>query len=432
MHFKLANALNYLDIGTIAIRNENNELVRKIEPKEHATALFTYLHLAGYLSPEILQKAVQYLSAAKPFPCSNEELIKHFNTVYSTACQGNGFNADYFFDNFSNTPHIEVDDVIDLIVFLQQTAFDRNFGKERDNLQTKPWLEQYPEKFVALATNLGIVTPLPPKHPEYCGTGIMGAAYVRLKPRITYFGTLAKTKCGEVSAITGERELSKGLDDGIMEEVAKAVGKPINYVERGPEGAKRIYLDGVTETMMVNYMLMKMQPSKHIEVVDSATEEGHWRATTTQGAKDIALKVVLKIKNKELQSDKDGIYRYMIIADQPYPGRMTRQVQRAFDAELKSQGLGSVKLIVEGVGPCIQASELTDIGVLTRMNSELGSLMAERYYDARLRLMENTQTHTLRPNLRDPGILMYQTRDKAYIALQEAKSEPENVVNALV
>lgn len=61
MHSKLARVLNLLDFGDINIVNESGELTRNISPKEHVEALFNYMDLAGYLSPELLEKAITYL-----------------------------------------------------------------------------------------------------------------------------------------------------------------------------------------------------------------------------------------------------------------------------------------------------------------------------------------------------------------------------------
>lgn len=414
MHVTLAQALNLLDIGDISIFNDEGSVIRKVSPKEHAVALFSYLDLAGYLSPDLLEKAITYLSAAKPFPCSNELVISHLKNVYDTAHRDGSFNIDWFFDNFCNAPYFQVDDIIDLIVFLQQTAFDRQFGVERDKLQAKPWLEQYSDLFKHLTTNLGIVTPLPPTHEAYCGTGIMGAASVRVSTRIQYFNSL-RQNCGEVWALSGNRELSQGLDEEqVMIEVAQAAKKPVHFVEKGSGAAKRTFLDGITETMMVNYLLQKMCAGKKIALIDSSVEDGHWRATTAQGAKDIAQILIQKIQDGSISKDKEGTYHFMVIAEQPYAGRMAKQVQRAFNAEIIRKNLvSSIKVIIEGAGSGIPEAELNNIGILTRMNSELGSLMAERFNDARLRLQQSSSV-----TLRDPKILMFMDRDTKYRELK--------------
>ena len=419
MHSKLSRVLNLLDFGNINILNESGQLARKISPREHVEALFTYLDLAGYLSPELLEKAVTYLYAARPFACPSDIAIKDLKQTVEIAHREGSFNIAWFLDNFCKEDYFQVDDIIDLIAFLQQTAFDRKFGVERDRLQAKPWLEESKATFQALAATLGITSPLPPAHASYCGTGIMGAASPRVATRIQYFNTL-KTHCGDLWALSGNRELSEGLDkEPVMSEVALAVGKPVNFVKKGAGAAERTFLDGVTETMMVNYLLQTLCPGKPIALVDSAVEEGHWRATTAQGAKDIARILIQKIQTEQMELEKDGNYRFMIIAEQPYAGRMARQVQRAFNAEIQSKGL-SLRVSVEGVGPGIPQKELDDIGVLNRVNSELGSLMAERFNDARLQLQQDKSLA-----LRDPKILLFSERDATYKKMQETSASME-------
>ncbi len=419
MPINLARALNALDIGCISLLNEDGDNIRSVLPKEHAITLFSYLDLAGYLSPDLFNKAIDYLSKSKPFDVDNDTICNDFSAAYEAAHKEGTFDVESLFKNFFGKDYFKVNDIVDLIVFLQQTAFDRKFGVERDKLQAKSWLEKHGEFFRELATSLGVVTALPPRHKTYCGTAIMGAASARVKKRIEYFKSLSQD-CGEVWALSGNRELSKGLDEeDVMDAVATAAEKPILFVTKGEGLAARDYLDHVTETMMVNYLLLSMNVRQKIAVIDSKAEEGHWRVTTAQGAKDIAKILVQKIKNKEMVASEDGIYRFMIIAEQPYAGRMAKQVQRAFSIQIASEGLSELITIkVEGVGPGIKEEDLSKIEVLTRINSDLGALMAERYTDARSNLLQEDPNLTLR----DSKILMFSTRDEHYRELTQAKA----------
>src|SRR5689334_21109023 len=128
MNQNLAIALNLLDIKT----------------KTQAQAFFNYLHLAGYLSDELINKAIDYLASSKPFALDKEKVKADLRS----ACQ----QTDTILDNFGKEDYFATDDIIDLITFLSQTAFDRKYGEERDKLKTKPWLEEHTEKFVALTT----------------------------------------------------------------------------------------------------------------------------------------------------------------------------------------------------------------------------------------------------------------------------------------
>lgn len=421
MHSKLAQALNLLDIGPIALKNEKEEVIRHVSPLEHAAALFSYLDLAGYLTPDLLQKAVTYLAAARPFSCPNEVVLQHLTELIQKTHQGDSFNVNLFFEEFCLPSYFQVDDVIDLIVFLQQTAFDRKFGEERDKLCAKPWFKKHAGLFQNLAMTLGVTTPLPPMHAAYCGTAIMGAASTRVVTRIDYFNKLS-VSCGEVWALSGKRELSEGLDElSVMEEVARTLNKPVTFIEKGEGPAKRKFLDGITETMMVNCLLQKHCAGKGIALIDSGTEAGHWRVTTAQGAEDIAKIIIQKIQAGELIKEDKQPYRFMVIAEQPYAGRMARQVQRAFNAEIQKKNLvPAIQLEVEGVGPGISGAELQNDAVLTRLNSDLAALMAERFNDARLRLQTAPGL-----TLRNAESLMSQPRDATYaknIALTQATS----------
>lgn len=76
---------------------------------------------------------------------------------------------------------------------------------------------------------------------------------------------------------------------------------------------------------------------------------------TCSGSKGHCADIGKKIKHDELTSDQNGSYNVMIIAEQPYAGRRARQVQRAFNAELKEQGLSSsTQIVIEGVSPGLQ------------------------------------------------------------------------------
>jgi hypothetical protein len=394
----LATALNLLDFKT----------------KESVQALFNYLHIAGYLSDEAVDKAVSYLSAATPFGADANTVKENLKTAYKLANHSGQFDSEIFCANFAKEAYFSVTDIIDLITFLQQTAFDREFGIERDKLLARPWMEERADSFMQYADRLGIVKACEPSYKRYCGIFVAGAATARVLSRIEDYKTYKVTN-DSLWALSGARELSKGLDEeNVMTEIAEAVNVPVKYVTKGEGKAAREFLAGVTETMMVNYLLRKMCPDEKFEIVNSAVQAGHWRATNSQNAKDIAVKILDGIERGELTKSEDGNYHTMIIAEQPYTHRMERQVQREFDNEIKRRNL-KFPVKVEGCGRGItQVNKDT----LTRMNSELGASMAERCTDARAKLGVQT-------GLRSSDILLYQPRDKAYKQLLETKKTAE-------
>jgi hypothetical protein len=354
------------------------------------------------------------LAAARPFFCDKETVFSDLNKVCKLSNRNNQFDAEFFISNFAKQEYFTVNDIIDLVVFLQQTAFDRQYGVERDRLQAKPWMEEHKIAFIENATKLGVTAPLPPLKDQYPAAGIMGAASIRVKKRLEYFRDL-KIGCDLVWALSGNRELSKGLDEEqVMEKIADYMGKPVNYVKKQVGFDTREFLDGVTETMMVNYLIETVCPNKKIGIVDSVIESGHWRATTAQNSADIVPIIINKIQSQEITNIKDDQYHFLIIAEQPYAGRMAKQVQREFNKEIKKRGLeGKIFIEVEGCGPGISEQDLLNNQVLTRLNSELGALMAERFNDARYIMQQNSSL-----DLRDPNIIMFSKRDETFKSYQ--------------
>lgn len=396
----LATALNLLDFKT----------------KESAYALFNYLHIAGYLSADAIDKAVNYLNAEMPFSANIDIVKENLKSAYQLANQSNQFNVEVFCRNFAQQDYLSPVDIIDILTFLQQTAFDRNFGIERDKLQAKPWMEEKQEEFILYADQLDIVKACNPSYKHYCFIAVAGAASRRVIQRIEDYQSYNNTVTTDsLWALSGARELSKGLDEeNVMEEMAEALEVPFEFITKGTGDAARDYLNGVTETMMVNYLLRKSCPQKNFEIVDSDVEVGHWRATAAQSGKDIAVKILDKIKNDQLTKSEDGFYHGMIIAEQPYSHRFERQVQREIDKEIKFRNL-DISVKIEGCGRGISVANKD---VLTRMNSELGSSMAERCIDARAKLDQKTM-------LRSMDILLFQKRDATYQKLLEAKKISE-------
>lgn len=421
IHAKLAEALSYLDIKDITLRDDKGEKIQTISAKDHAKALFSYFNLAGYLDKPLLTKAIQYLAAAKQFETDKKEddivkdlakAIKYLDPDKKESSTtpikeevSKKLDVEHFLSYFAAEEYFSTADIIDLIVFLQQTAFDRQHGVERDRLSAKPWMES--DEFKEVVKNLGIITPKTPSKEHYPWCGIMGAASYRVQKRLDYF-IERKIDCDLAWALSGERELSKGLDEiDIMEEVAQAVRKKVNYVDKKQGMDTRTFLDGVTETMMVNYLISKKCPGKKIGVIDSSIQEGHWRATTAQNAASIVPIILKQITDKSFEGTKDGKYTFLIIAEQPYPGRMARQVQREFNKQIAQQNL-KIQIEVEGCGSGVVDKELADKGYLARLNSELGALMAERYNDARLKLL------SLKSSLREANTLLFSKRDETY------------------
>jgi hypothetical protein len=418
MHQTLIEVFDLLAINKLSVLSVDGQNVSVISKEQHVASLFSYLDLAGYLSNDLFDKAVMYLSSDIAFSVRDEQVKFDLKQASSMARKSGKFEPLIFCENMAKLDYLTVPDIIDLITFLQQTAFDRQFGEERDRLRGKPWMEEKSDEFTKLANSLGVTSPLPPNFQHYCGVGIMGAASVRANERINYFYELNKTaderklSFDSIWALTGNRELSKGLDDpAVVEAVAKFYNKPLQYVKKVVGKDSREFADGITETMMVKYLIQAKLSSVKIEMIDSDIQREHWRATTQQSAVDIAQLIVDSFEKKQIPASSNDIYYFMIIAEQPYAGRMAKQVQRAFDAELKKRNYAST-FHVEGCGLGVVNCSLD---TLTRLNSELAALAAERFNDARIKL----SCHHV--HLRDPKIILFSSRDDLYQQNQNKK-----------
>lgn len=432
MHPRLAEALSLLEIRHFVIDEQQidsgESKKQTITAGEHARALFAYLELAGYLTNELIDKSVDYLSLAKPFKVEPSVVKEVLKTACASARKDGKFNVESFIAKFAHEDFFTTADILDILTFLQQTAFDRNFGEERDRLSTKPWLEQNAELFLQHAKYRDKVCAKTPDKDHYCGIGISGAASTRIQSRLKYYAEM-KVSYDEAWALSGDRELSKGLDEqDIMVEVATWLGKPVNFVEKPVGVDKRLFLDGITETHLTNYLLYKNKLKMGViasrasesKITDSKDEDHglkFWRATTKQNAKDVAPIIIDKIKREEIKPAKDGAFYFLNIAEQPYSDRMARQIQREFNRTLSINKL-KIKIIVEGCGygiaPDVLKNPERNVDSLLRINSEFGSDFAERYLDARNKL------ELAGAKLRPTEIVMFQSRDKMAAQLRSA------------
>lgn len=398
MHPKMTEALKLLEFG---------DSKTKHPMKEQAHALFQELYIASYLSPPCIIKAVDYLHAEHPFQ-GEPELIKRYLLEAYKKATVDGFDIDLFLNEFAKEDCFTLRDVIDLVAFISQFAFDRRFGEERDSLTTKPWMIENAALIVKVADHLDMLQGKDPTQQEYLGVAIMGAATSRVRSRIEYFKSIPPCYLS-AWALSGARQLKVGLDE---EKEMKAIAK-FYHVPYELSGQDNSFLN-ITETQMVNYYLATLCKNVPIRVVDSAAEQDHWRATTQQGASDIAEKIVQQIVSGVLEVEKDHEYHFMIIAEQPYLNRMTRQVQREFNLALQRHGITDIKITVHGSGPSV-SEELCQkptehLPALTRINSEMAVTLVERLNDARLAHPELAK--------RNINIILFRYRDGLYEQLQ--------------
>lgn len=369
---------------------------------------FNYLRVAGYLDETLIRKAVQYLNTEKVFDGMESSSVENIVASLVEASQKDTVN---FLDTFAS--QLSPVDIVDLIIFLQQTAFDRNFGKERNLLTAKPWMEvpENQKNFMELQNHIGLVQEQLPQQQHYHAIGIMGASYSRVINRIRYFKDLV-VDCDSVFAITGQRYLSKGLDgEKNIDELAKAFSLELHYVnENGQEITKE-----TNETRMVMHLINTECSSYTIDIVDSAPGGWHWRTDTTQNAKDFAWTMMQRIQASDVRP-LDGIYAVLLVVEQPYSNRMKKQVQRALNEAAQAHNIrytDNIRFIVEASGRGLPLMTTLDepskIRYITQSNSDFAAWMGECYKDARLLIQQN------HANLRAPDSLMYSTREAHFL-----------------
>jgi len=407
---------------------------RFVSWKERASAWSAYLNLAGYLSVEAINMAVDYLAAEKPFKVGDaiippEQVKIELKQACDAAKSSGRFNPDIFLREFAKQPYFTVPDILDLLTFLQQTAFDRKFGQERDKLSTKSWMEEHNAEFIACADSIGMLSSTNPTNAKFCGVAIMGAGTFRMGTRIDYFAQLlkeGKIQFDSLWEVTGLRELSKGLDDEeVLLKIASKLGILLTYVEKpvAPNSKEtRIFANGLNERMAMQFLIGEKLGGllASIKLVNSGVEPTHWRATTAENAKDLAPRVIKMIQENKLQPSPDGCHHFMIIVEQPYQLRMAKQIQREFNAEIAKQKL-SIEIQVEGSGQPANPGPKS----LPSINSELAALLAEHFKDTRSMLTEDPGS------LRNTAAIMFSSRDDWHkkILLAAAPSAPTPTKN---
>lgn len=394
-----------------------------IHDEPTAVHYFNYLHDAGYLSDNLIDKAVLYLHRHKAFDgfahaCA-EELASRLKAAFANIAE-----PSLFFDAFPRD--FSPADLVDFLMFLQQTAFDRKFGEERNQLNAKPWMndESKRQAFLHLLSGFQLTDEQKPQADHYSAVAIMGASYPRVLSRINYFKTLPPVHSDLIYYVTGERYLSKGLDgeERILEVAAdRGISNPqFLTTEQG-----QVICKEVTETHMVQY-LIKTHCSEYLEkidMVDSDRGAHHWRADTKQNAKDFAAMMMERIQSAEISKPADDIYRIVLVVEQPYANRMAKEVQRAFNAAAAEYNLHhpeKIEFRIEATGKGLAYSEslaeADKIRLVTQCNSDFAAYFGVTYPDAQALMAESGFT------LRDPKSLMFSSRDKFFNDLNAALS----------
>jgi hypothetical protein len=390
---------------------------------EQAESFFSLCALGGYLSDGQIEQAVDYLHAEHPFAAEPSRVIADLKRAIQASMASGTFSPRRFMQEFAKQSYFTRRDVVELLFFLSQTAFDRKFGVERDGLQIKAWMEE-PAKvkvFMEHAGKLGHVLPHHPgsEHKAIIGVAVHGAASCRIEGRVQYLKSHifpGREKLPYFALTGSDRELSKGLDEEAhMRAIAAWKKVPFVFQRKQVGSTERDFLTGVGERDAVEYFLQMVAPDIKMDVMGGDASADHWRAATKQNAQSIALKIIDRIQAGKIQVPANRQMHVITVAEQPYLLRMQRQVQRAFNQLILERGL-DVTITVEACGaglPESFTSHPVGHAMLTRLTSELvGSRVAEHCKDA-ICQMDRDQWPGKSRNLR---AIFFNTRDGHYQA----------------
>jgi hypothetical protein len=352
---------------------------------------------------------------------------------------------------------IDEKDVMDLMLYMEQHAFNRKAGQERNELTKQSWMEGYKEYYTTAAKNLDLIDRIKPQKKSYVEAWIAGASRVGVLARIIdleYAITQNKIQVPYKYTLAGGRELWANLD-GIhptyLEAIIKArntdidkldisipVGEDDKRTEEGkaylfelakknnialdsetpfteyqskeecPAGRfpNRVYpnyvnKDGpkLTESLMAADLMQTFFPEQasSMEIVDTAAEPNS-RPTTASTARDAAANLVAKILSGQYGDQKH--FDILFESNNPYSERQTLVAQREVDEALRKNGLDKqgYTITVEGVGFSCKQDVAT-------VHSEFGALVAEKWKravdDCKLRGIEHD---------RDIKELLFQTK----------------------
>lgn len=478
MHNQLKQAL--YKIGYLHSKTQSNLTHYSVTSNSNSTdtaqALFEYLYIAGYLNETILQRAETYLKSETAFANPSVNLAKQLSDAVKQATTDKSFNAPTFLKQTEDIKGLDQQDFMDVVLFLQQTAFRRLPGQERHEIQLPENLAQHADTFIGNARQLGVVDETQPSKQHYSAIAIMGASYRAVEPRIEYFQKLIREQAIQYDKLfvsSGYRDLQPGLDGAanlakLVEHHAGSQDTSVYFANKTEENsgdkqikrlryrekpmwdeahkqfimkgkfydannqevpADHVYLEGLQEHDMIDYLMQHeygFAPDDYITVKGKKAHP-NYRATTQTSTQELAGYI------DDLASNSNTHQSLLIITEQPHTQRMALQTQQQMD-----QRCQTAKVNVEGCGNPISNDVLENPAKhrnsLGKINSALASQMKVRCEIAR----DTMQNQEGIPIKRGMEIMSYnqrtkrmldnieeQTRNKKYKVLEDINEQAQ-------
>ncbi|KJW07302.1 hypothetical protein OTUT144_0640, partial [Orientia tsutsugamushi str. UT144] len=186
-----------------------------VSATEHQEALLNVLQIAGYFHSEQLWQAINALKVKDP--------VATFKQIYSVVKASGAnqddpskFNAKILRKNFGEGTELDVQDIMDLILYLAQYAFNRKFGQERNEVVAQNWMTKYKDEYLKEAEILQLIDREIPKYKNYDVAWIAGASRFNMITRIIdYYYAISKYNIkinSNIAVLTGDRELWANID----------------------------------------------------------------------------------------------------------------------------------------------------------------------------------------------------------------------------
>jgi hypothetical protein len=430
----------------------------KISMEQQQEALLKIFQLAGYFNLSNLWHDLNCIGGIENI----EKVFDETSAVvkYSKADQPDPtkFNAQYMRINLFKSNNMDLEDALDLILYMAQHAFGRQVGQERYELVSPDWLVNYEDYYLEAVRLLRLIDREHPTLNEYDGCWIAGASRLALSQRIIDYNYYIHSKGirinGETLVLAGEREIWANIDgisptvhkklleisqknididtihlpssvnddsDKIMEgkeymmhlaqfyNIKLNPTKPfIQYTTKDecPLGRfpNRIYAnyDDINETSKLTETLLSQDLLRtysnininKINIIDTLSQD-QIRPTTASTARDATERLVKHILAREYGYKKTFII--LLCTNNPSIERQTLATQRQVNRTLEKYGLTEkdYQIKIEGVG-------FSSNRQMAIVHSEFGALITEKYKAA----MDNIE----KP--RDIHRLLLQTRDK--------------------
>ncbi|CAF0900097.1 unnamed protein product [Didymodactylos carnosus] len=430
--------------------------------KNQQEALLKQFQLAGYFKLTNVWHDLNCIGGIDNLEKAFEELSIVIKKSNADGNDPNKFNSKYMRKNLFKSDTLDLQDSMDLILYMAQHAFTRQVGQERYELVSYDWINTYAENYRREARVLRLIDREYPTLDQYDGSWIAGASRIGLAQRIIDFNYYIVSRNikinGETLVLAGHRELwanIDGISPTVSEKLLEASQKNLDidtidfssstddnsvrinegkiYMKRlaqfyniklnslepfieyktkdeCPSGRfpDRVYANydknetsKLTETLLSHDLLKTYlnYSDNKICIIDTLSEE-LVRPNTASTARDAAERLVTRIIAGDYYEKKRFVI--LLTSNNPYIERQTLVTQQEVNNVLETHGLHEkgYTIQIEGVGSSCKQN-------LTIVHSELGALMTERW---KIATENNEKFHNKKPK-RDIKNLLFQTRN---------------------